>query len=54
MVLYVQGYPKCHTVGLVDPDRGEMTVIGAQLTTQWSQTSKAIQEGTRGVVLTHI
>ena len=54
MVLYVQGYPKCHMVGLVDPDRGEMTVIGAQLTTQWSQTSKAIQEGTRGVVLTHI
>ena len=52
--LYVWGYPKCHRAGLVDPDRGQMAVIGAQLIAQWEQTNLTIQGGTRGVVLTHI
>ena len=48
------GYPKCHRAGLVDPDREQMAVIGAQLIAQWEQTNLTIQGGTRGVVLTHI
>ena len=35
------------------PRQGEMAVIGAQLTAQWSQTSMTIKEGTRGVVRAH-
>ena len=54
VLLYVGGYPKCHRAGLVDPDRGQMAVIGAQLIAQWAQTSITIHGGTRGVVLTHI